>query len=288
MYGCDYAAAAAAAAAADWFGWPAAFPDYRFAAAADAAAAAAYAYHEHPCCSQLHCWEAQGAACMQFEQPTESSKLQQQQQQQQQQLQQLQQLQQQQQYYGCGESPAPQQFIDLPGYEAAGATAATAAAATAAATPGAAAATTTAEATAAAGTAAAGTAAAATAAAGTASQHAESRGSIVLLQQNCCFSSSHRIHTADEAKISVLFSHPAFIPLTHLAQQINLFEAAAPCLLRAAAETEEENEENEENEEIEEDEEGEEEEKPEKKEIRKMVMALQKRSSLLKPMIKEV
>lgn len=57
----------------------------------------------------------------------------------------------------------------------------------------------------------------------------------VVLQQ-CGTSAAYRIHTADEAAIYRLLGHPALGPLSNLAAQLQLLEAATPCLLRAAAE----------------------------------------------------
>ncbi|XP_026190142.1 uncharacterized protein LOC34619919 [Cyclospora cayetanensis] len=49
------------------------------------------------------------------------------------------------------------------------------------------------------------------------------------------FGGAHRIaHTGEDAAIYRLLGHPAIIPLSSLAAQIDLIESAAPCLLNAA------------------------------------------------------
>ncbi|CDJ68657.1 hypothetical protein, conserved [Eimeria necatrix] len=56
----------------------------------------------------------------------------------------------------------------------------------------------------------------------------------VVLQQ-CSSSAARRLLAADDAAVYRLLGHPALQPLSHLAAQLELLQAATPCLLRAAA-----------------------------------------------------
>lgn len=82
-----------------------------------------------------------------------------------------------------------------------------------------------------------------------------------VLLRNCCSGETHRIHDGEYSTIYRLLGHPAIGPLSNLAGQIELIDAAIPCLLSAAGDDQD---------------------------ILDSVLALRKRSTLLKPVIKHV